>query len=342
MGYDLSALSYDIYGYDHYPAVWALHLCGSVTTAQCNGSQLCQGAACTNTGYFVSSFDPSLAVWSFINGVNHTGGVQLVQANGQRCGSNGPRVQIVRLLCDPTALKPNTYHVVESPQCVYQVTLYTAVVCAAPSFLSSVAVSSAVVPYVAPVWGCQFHGYDLSPLSAYDLYIPYINYLFVTRVCGAVTDPVCARNALVANSSVCQLLTNCGEIYADSEYLVSTWNPYLAQSALLPGGGVQVQVQDGSDCGNGPRAVKWIFLCDPAATHAYPYSVVEEYGNDYCHYDITIMTDIVCAHINVTVASSSSTGRSQLFNSTNGASGRGHGGHWLTMLAIVFLSCSVF
>ena len=339
LGYDLSALSYDVYGYDSYPAVWALHLCGAVNSLQCNGSQLCQDAACPTPGYSVSSHDPSLAVWSFVNGANYSGGLQVAQANGQVCRGLGPRVQILRLLCDPTAVRPNTLYVTESPTCVYRVTVYTAVVCGAPSFNSSAMVLSAVMPHVAPVLGCQFQGYDLSPLSAYDLYIPYQYYLFVTRVCGAVTDRVCARSPLVANSSVCQLSTggSCGAISTGGEYLVSTWNPYIAQSQLLPGGGVQVQVQDGANCGNGPRTVKWIFLCDPAATRAYAYSVVEEQGNDYCHYDIIIMTQIACAHVNVSAASSSSTGHLQRFNSTNGASSR-PGAVWLWGLAVVALS----
>jgi hypothetical protein len=347
LGYDWSALSYDIFGYDTGFGVWGFHMCGSVSSCNAN-TQACQSAAvsaasCSGASAVrVGAFNPSEQVWSFINGVDWTGGVQLYTANGAVCNSNGPRVTVVQLLCDPSALRPNTLFVVEKPQCVYTITIRTAVVCMSPTIQSSSLVVATPQPYVAPVFGCQFQGYDLSPLSAYDVIVDYNGYLFVNRVCGQVSDRACARYMAVANSSVCQVSSACGSV--GGAYLVSSWNPYIAQSQLISGGGLQVQVQDGTNCGNGPRAVKWIFLCDPSAKWGYGLSVVEEFGNDYCHYDVTIMTNIVCQTINHTstgMVSSSSTGQPRLFNSSTSGVERMRGVQWglLTVCVAVALSC---
>ena len=329
MGYDFTALDYDIYGYDEHYAVWGIHMCGPMTDEVCLGASICQNAACGGPvvqmpyGTTVSMWEPSQQSWAFINGRDWTGGVQMTTVAGVDCpnAGAGSTAFIAQFLCDPTALHPNTYTVVQAGQCVYQMTIYTAIVCSSPGWNSSALVLSQPLPTVPQVFGCQFEGYDLSPLSAYDLKLPYGYYLFVTRVCGQVNDAAAQLNPYMRNASVVQLTTYCGGLA--SEYLVSVWNPYLASTAIVSGG-VQVTVVDGSNvyC-VGPRGLKWIFACDRTARYAYLYSVVEEFGVNNCHYDLTIMTDIVCGASNqsATLAlSSSSTGQSRLFNDTdNGA-----------------------
>ena len=360
MGYDFTALNYDLYGYDSGYGVWAIHMCGTMIDSYCLGASVCQNAACGGPAYnnpdgttISTGWQPSQQSWSFINGKDYTGGVQMLTVNGAACPSTGTGsvAFTAQFLCDPTALHPNTYTVVQTAECAYTLTLHTAVVCSSPSFTSSAVVLSQPAPTVPQVFGCQFEGYDLSPLSAYDMMLPYQYYMFVTRVCGQVSDRAAQRYPYMHNSSLVQLVASqpnlgwCPGIYG--AYLLSVWNPYLAV-AETTSSGVQVAVVDGSNVGscNGPRGVKWIFVCEPAARFAYIYSIVEEFGVHQCHYDLTIMTNIVCGapsssdNSTLLLGSSSCTGQSRLFNGTDNGAASGTGRGSLTLLAVV-VACSL-
>ena len=349
MGYDFTALDYDIYGYTPAYAVWGIRMCGSLTSPSCPDMFICQNAACGGTlqgaygfGNAMSAWQPSTQLWSFINGRDYSGGVQLQTVNGVDCPTPGAgsTAVTVHFMCDPTALHPNDYNIVQSGACEWTLTLRTAIVCAAPSFGSSAVVLSQPLPSPPTVPGCQFEGYDMSPLSAYDIKRDYGYYLFVSRVCGQVDDRAALLDSQVYNGSVVQVGTYCNTL--GSEFLVSSWNPYMAVSSLIPTGGVQVNILSGSPayCA-GPRGLKWFFLCDPTARYAYLSNIVEEFGVNKCHYDLTIMTDIVCGPPTLAVANSSgqlngswsSTGQTRLFNGTDNGAGRVGGQAWTGVVA---------
>jgi hypothetical protein len=231
--------------------------------------------------------------------------------NGLSCAGSA-RAHRVVLLCDPTAIHPTTMVKVEElATCIYTTTIKTALVCNPPSYNSSeVLKSNAVVPYKQNIPGCNFGGYDFSPLSGYDIYVRFNDYLFINRVCGQVADPFCHGRSFNTNSSVCQIFTGCGGGNIGNQWLISSWNPHIAQYKYVNGKdwkqGVQITVRDGHNCDNGPRTIRWDFVCDPNAKYAYSVSAVEEAGQDYCHYDVTIMTDIVCQPPNITVTPNNS------------------------------------
>ena len=330
-GYDLSALNYDMYGYDSSSQVWGFHMCGSMSSVQCSGNMLCMEAACQAEGtYAVSAYDSYGLRWSYINGLDYTGGIQFLAQNGAQCNSTSLAVHIGQFVCDPTALHPYTFTVQQIESCLWITVVHTALLCSAPSLASSAALAARALPYVAPAAGCSFAGYDLSPLSTFDMYGTSGDYLYVSRVCGAVTDAVCGQNYLVASSSVCQINTHCTSVNSGEATLISTWNPSIADWSVVSGG-LQLQLRNGVNCPNGPATLRWIFLCDSTARWPYVASAIQESGQDECFYDVTIMTDRVCpsaynatlAALLLTASSSSSSSTGTTYSDTNAAALRG-------------------
>ena len=327
LGYDLSALGYDMYGYDDTQQVWGFHMCGSMSSVQCSGSMLCMEAACQAEGtYAVSVYEPYGNSWSYINGRDWTGGIQFLAASGAQCNESSAAVHIGQFVCDPTALHPYTFTVQQSEACLWTTVVHTALLCTAPSFNSSAALAALPLPYVAPAAGCSFAGYDLSPLSTYDMYGASEDYLYVSRVCGAVTDATCGQNFVVAASSVCQINTHCTSVSPSEATLISTWNPSIADWSLVDGG-LQLQLRNGVNCTNGPATLRWIFLCNSTARWPYIASAIEESGQDECFYDLTIMTDRVCpSAYNATLAATLLTGTSSSSSSSTGQAYAGTSG----------------
>ena len=296
LGYDFSLLEYDLYGYDDVVQVWGLHMCGAMSTPQCEGRMLCEQAAChpdTYATYAASVFDPYAMAWSYINGRDHTGGVQFIVNNGAVCNDTGSGYHIGQFVCDPSAVHPSTFAVlVDDSGCTFTTVVHTALVCGPPSLNSSGMLLAEGIPHVAPVTGCHFEGYDFSSLSTYDLYGAADDFLYVTRVCGAISDPQCAVNSAVATSSVCQINTRCGAILPQLEARLSSWNPDLAQWAVVEGG-VALIVQDGQQCSTGPSTIQWLLTCDEEAEWGVVTDVVQQSG-DGCSFVITVLTNRAC------------------------------------------------
>lgn len=234
LGYDFSALGNDMYGYDDDDAqVWGMRMCGALSTPQCDGFMLCEQAACHPGGYATfgaSAFDPYAMQWSFINGRNYSGGVKFAVSNGLLCNETGPGVHIAQFLCDRSALHPSTFVVhVDDTGCTFTSVVYTALVCGPPSLNSSRALLAEPVLAAVSAAECSFGGFDFSSLSTYDVYGAADDFLYVSRLCGAVSDPQCALSSGTAHSSACQINTQCGSVPPQSEALLSAWNPHIAQ-----------------------------------------------------------------------------------------------------------------
>jgi len=361
LGYDFSSLQYDIFGWDSGNTPYVLHMCGVVnSTSNCRGTMVCQQPTCNSRSpYLVSYFvgQTNTISWSFVNGLDFVQGVRMLAVSGQTCGAYH-RASNILFLCDPRAAHPRVMSVAEKSTCVYTATVYTSLVCPSPAYLgggSNIGVanytSAGSVSVIDPVYpvrlpGCYFDGYDFSKLTTYDFYTVYDSYVFVSRVCGAVTDPVCNKFSSTSNSSVCQLYTSCGSV--SGSYRVSNWNPYLVEWRYPTGNwldGLQLSVQTGDTCGGDvPRMIRWHFVCDPTAYSIFDTSVVEEAGQSICHYDFTIRTDIVCKapnsiiYQNVTFSSSSSTGSRRLLSGT-GVSGNSAGNSFsLSEFQLIILS----
>ena len=305
LGYDFSGLDYDMYGYDETEQVWGMHMCGAMSSLQCEGFMLCEQAACHPNAYStyeVSVFDPYAMDWSYINGRDYSGGVQFIVNNGAVCNETGPPFHIAQFLCDRSAVHPNTFSVVvDDTGCTFTSLIYTAVVCGAPSLSSSAAVAQLLPDDAETVLGCSFSGYDFSLLSTYDIYGALDDFLYVTRLCGAISDPQCALNSAVASSSVCQINTRCGPVYPQYDVLISSWNPDLAQWTLEDGG-VSLIIQDGQQCSTGPSSVQWLLMCDEEAEWASVSEVVEQSG-DGCSFALTVLTNRACpSQFNSTLA----------------------------------------
>lgn len=329
-GYDFRALkTADITGYQNngLGQPWSFSMCGAAR-ANCNGAMICQKPNCPygSGSWPLAYYKPAVLVdthFSWVNGLDFTGGLRMVTANGQMCGAY-PRTTIVELICDPTAAFPRADRAAEDAVCVYTLTVRTIIVCAPPRYLGGGANLGehnvtgngvALIP-VKPIFGCQFAGYDFSPLAQSDFHVKIWPYMFIARLCGEQNNVVCTNGAN-RNTSICQIDYGCKDT-PGSQFVVSLWNPYLVQYEFIDGSwenGVTQRLKTGDMCpGNVPRSIIYDIVCDLEALTPYQDQGFESPGSYICNYYMRIRTNIVCTAPpalllgNMTV-SSSSTGR---------------------------------
>ena len=149
LGYDFSAFynsPTDLLGYNGDGDLYTLHLCGLTRNGYCNngtnsvGAMLCQQDALPLNPaetYSVSVYTPSAMVWGFVNNRDYTNGVYLATQTGASIYCNGvPREMIIIFLCGGvTSQIPSSMAVADNlvTGCFYQFTIYTSIVCQAPT-----------------------------------------------------------------------------------------------------------------------------------------------------------------------------------------------------------------
>jgi hypothetical protein len=130
---------------------WVLRVCGAVSSdANCTaaavntpgGYMLCQDSQYGYGAYEASSYNQYTATWAATRN-----GVVMTMADGAACGTLGLRVTRLWFSCNTTATTASIYNLTESPQCTYNVYIYTSLVC----------------PTVPTT--CAGAGYDLSSLT---------------------------------------------------------------------------------------------------------------------------------------------------------------------------------
>jgi hypothetical protein len=120
----------------YYPAnqeyKWTLRVCGAVTSdANCTaaavntpgGYMLCQDSQYGYGAYEASTYNQYQARWAASRN-----GVIMTLADGAPCGS-GVRTTRVFFQCQASATTASIYNITESPQCFYNVYVYTNLVC---------------------------------------------------------------------------------------------------------------------------------------------------------------------------------------------------------------------
>ena len=248
--------------------------CGQVDVVEAAG---CTGQVCQN-GYILSYYTPSVTTW-----IPADNGVLAVTADGQSCGSYGPRVTTIRYTCNATATTPIISSVGEAPACKYTIVVQTSAVCGiVPNHgLGSTFASDS----------CGGGAYDLTQLAPTTDIVGVVdggNFVFINP-CGAVRNASCNN----LGASVC---------YAYSPLVVPPSNVYdLArytpvQSPIqytILSNGVMTTYQDGDYCGaqvNIPRTVQISYVCSAAASTP----TVTSYTSIGCQYNITVATSQVC------------------------------------------------
>lgn len=355
MGYDWSPLKkVDVTGFqrDGLAQPWSFSMCGPAK-ANCNGAMICQKPNCGwgSGSWALAYYNPTSYLdshFSYVNGLDFTGGVRMVVANGQMCGSY-PRSAIIEFICDPTAQFPRAGRTAEDAVCVYYMTVRTAIVCAKPKYFGGganvgtnnvTAMGKALVP-VKPILGCQYAGYDFSPLAQSDFHVKIDQYMFVARICGEQNNIVC-NNGANRNMSVCQIDYHCSDT-PKAQYVVSSWNPYAVLYDFVDDNwenGVSMQLKSGDECGGEvPRSIVYNFVCDPEADIPYQDQGFESPGSYICNYFMRVRTNIVCKPPPALLAgnntySSSSTAR-WWYPPSNSATGSSQG--WLLVASLVLL-----
>jgi len=269
---------------------WYLRPCGSVINSTCSAAaaaagtsnwMLCQvylGSA--GVAYDASIYNPYLTTYTPIRS-----GVIMTVADGATCYGTtlGARVTMVWFQCNTSATTAWIYNITESPQCTYNVYVWTSLVCPGPQTT------------------CGGAGYDLSALTGRgDL--QQVNttsgYTWYFSPCGVVQNSVCQLNPASQSSMMCQVYTATNTTYDISTYAsqLTTWTAIT--------NGVQMQIQDGLTC-NGydfQRMLTVNFLCNQGGG----YGLVSVYETTVCNYLATVNTGIVCSQLQPGSSSSSS------------------------------------
>lgn len=240
--------------------------CGAVANLSCGtsgGSSVCYTYQLNYTNpqgdYNLATYLPGSAPIRYTLLSN---GVQQTHIDGWSCGAF-VRVVSINYVCDatyPTAAV-TSYQV---NNCVYNITVSTAAVCA--------------TPYANTYATCAGAGYDLSKTVAGVEMSAYINgATWITRPCAQVAGAFSLT--LGCNGQVCQTGYNLS--YFDTS---AQW--YAADNGV-----VQI-TQTGQLCGSANRWTVLRFVCNILAVTPYISDAGEEPS---CHYFLTIQTNAVCA-----------------------------------------------
>jgi len=141
---------------------------------------------------------------------------------------------------------------------------------------------------------CRGAGYDLSSLTYSDVALTTGGYTWYFRPCSNVTFSGCvSREQTFGGAMMCQT-------QGTNAWSIATWSPLAEQtSSWLPlanGGGVQLRVSDGEQCGSlGARGLIVNFLCDRTATSQANFLNITE--GPTCTYTAIIGTAAACPPI---------------------------------------------
>ena len=252
------------------PYYYYIHLAGVVSDPTCQqyaaGSMVCQRwvpNVCTDTEV-ASVWQPTVISpsWTYINGVNYTGGIQLSTLTAPPVSLTHTGVSqlscvgsMVRLQfqCSATVYRPyvaaSYKGVSASNACVFTFIIPTYLVCTAPG-AASLPAAIPTVSNCAPTVGGQT--YNLAPLGLYDISAyDATGTQYVYRPCGTVANAFAlstaatATSQLVAIPQVCTQpsatinVTSIAGAYSSS---TATW------SALSNNTGVQLTQSTGGAC----------------------------------------------------------------------------------------------
>ena len=249
-----------------------INLAGTVQDPTCQqyapGSMVCQRwlpNVCTDTEV-AAVWQPTVLApsWTYINGANYSGGIQLSLLSAPPVSLTHTGVSelscygtMVRLqfTCSSTTLRPyvaSSYKSVSaSNACVFTFIIPTYLLCTAPGQPSL----PAPVPTVA---NCQYtvggYTYNLAPLGLYDISAYDASgsgTQYVYRPCGVVANGfgqstvATQRSQLIAIPAIC---TQPGAAVALTS-IAGTYSPSTATWAQLPAGnGVQLSQATGASC----------------------------------------------------------------------------------------------
>jgi len=284
---------------------------------------ICQ-VDCSGNAYSLAVYAPNQFVWNWVDGSRWQSGLRGVISDGLLCGA-APRVSVVVLLCSPKAVTPVYMTVVESPQCTYTFTVYTYIVCVAPTGnpptstpiptlvatdMNAIAQSGMYYPIqsplnpnsVYPVSSCAGLGYDFSSLSTQDL-TGYdargSGWRYVLRLCGVTSDLGCQVATNPNNTMFCQAdgyNQTGGQCNANDVYSVAEYDPSKVTWSYINGvdyrKGVRMTIPGTSACNAGTRQGVIDLVCDPYASNAQISTVLE---SPACTYRAVVMTNIVCS-----------------------------------------------
>ena len=282
-----------------------INLGGQVQDPTCQlyapGSMVCQrwtanpiANQCSRTEV-AAVYQPSVStpVWTYINGANYTGGIQLslttaaplamthTGASQLACAGTFVRIQFV---CSATALRPInvaalSLAVSENAACSFTFLIPTYLLCSAPGALPVPTPEGGSIPSC----GATLNGvtYNLSPLSVVDLSAYAGNATnstqYVVRPCGTVANAFCQQTIATYQSSFCAIPTVCTNAPQNTLPITNVAGPYSASTAswaVIPGG-IRVVQSTGQSCSascggqtvyNGPTQSIINFICAPGSS----------------------------------------------------------------------------
>jgi hypothetical protein len=214
-GIDFSPLT----GHDLYGTVantYVMNLCGVVTSSGCTGmnsagSMICQqyDASNPNNSVSVSAYNPSAMPWSYTNGRDLTGGIQVITETGSAysCGSASlNRTAIIQFMCGPTVVpqqlpaasgypfspyQGNSLGVIEDVSCTYSFIIFTSLVCTSAQ-LAGWTQTTAGVSLTAANTGFVGLGYSFASLTTQDVQaVAQSGNWYVMHLGGVVQNSLC-------------------------------------------------------------------------------------------------------------------------------------------------------
>ena len=287
--YNLAPLTTQDLSYTSQGYVWYLRPCGAVSNSNCTAAaaavgtanwMLCQDSQSGSGTYDASLYTPYQASYFPIRN-----GVIMQVADGAVCGTLGSRVTRVLFMCNASATSAYIYNITESPECTYNVYVYTNLTC----------------PVAATT--CGGAGYDLSALTRRgDLQLVNASsgYNWYFSPCSIVQNSACQANPDTADAMMCQVAAG-----SNSTYDVAVYAPQLTQWTALSNG-VQMQIQDGasSDGYDFERLLTVNFVCGQSGG----YQFVSMYEATLCSYVAQINTGLACSALQTSSSSSTLSG----------------------------------
>lgn len=274
---------------------WVLRPCGVVNYPNCTAqagtanAMLCQADLYDTTTYNLAVYNPFVTQYTPIYYSSATG-VRMYIQDGALCGSS-PRITNIRFLCNTSATQASLFNVTESPQCTYNLWVWTNLVCPRQGV------------------SCGGAGYDLTALtsSASDLSVLYNGYNWFFQPCGIVKSAAC--NGPTQETAGVSMMCQAELPPSTTTYDVAVWVPDdTTWTAINTNGtkGVQMVTQDGTTCGSDyfERKLTVNFLCDQNTTGIARLVSVTEVT--ICNYLAIVDTGRACSAIQASSSGGSS------------------------------------
>ena len=272
------------------PYYYYIHLAGVVQDPTCQqyapGSMVCQRwvpNVCTDTEV-ASVWQPTVVSpsWTYINGANWTGGIQLSTLVAPPVALTHTGVSqlscvgtVVRLQfqCSPTTLRPyiaSSYRGVSaSNACAFTFIIPTYLVCTAPGAPSLPAPVPTVTGCTPSVGGVT---YNLAPLGLYDISAYDANGVqYVYRPCGVVANAFAQSTAATVNSQLVAIPQVCSQPSATINVttIAGAYSSSTATWAALPNSaGVQLTQSTGATC---------VATCGGSVVYSGPWQSVVQF-----------------------------------------------------------------